>query len=324
MFAVYAEKMDQENPLSVLRIGEMPEPEIPEEWVRVKISHASLNRHDIFTLQGLNGQSEPIKYPMILGNDGAGTLDDGNEVGIYPVMGSADWHGDEMLDPKWHVFSELVPGTMAQYVAVPKRNAVPIPKGLSREHAASLGTAWLVAYRAMFRKSNLKSGQTMLVQGAAGGMSTALIQLGRAAGYEVWATARNEAAREVGERAGAHRVFNVNEKLPQQVHAVFDNVGPATWDHTMNSVVRGGTVVSLGITTGPDVKMALMPIFVNELTIAGAVMGTREDFLQLMKFVQVAGIKPEIGKLLPMQKAEEGFREMWEGTIRGKTVFTLL
>ena len=69
--------------------------------------------------------------------------------------------------------------------------------------------------------------------------------------------------------------------------------------------------------------MALLPIFVNELTITGAVMGTQEDFLQLMKFVQLAGIKPEIGKLLPMQKAEEGFREMWEGTIPGKMVFTL-
>jgi len=91
----------------------------------------------------------------------------------------------------------------------------------------------------------------------------------------------------------------------------------------MSSVARGGTVVALGITTGPEVKMALLPIFVNELTITGAVMGTQEDFLQLMKFVQLAGIKPEIGKLLPMQKAEEGFREMWEGTIRGKTVFTL-
>ncbi|HET6418979.1 MAG TPA: zinc-binding dehydrogenase [Geobacteraceae bacterium] len=323
MFGIYAEKMDQEDPLSGLKVGEMPEPQIPEGWLRVKISHASLNRHDIFTLQGLNGQTEPIKYPMILGNDGAGTLDDGTEVGIYSVMGSADWHGDEMLDPKWHVFSELVPGTMAQYVAVPKRNAVPIPTGLSREHAASLGTVWLVAYRALFRKSNLKSGQTMLVQGAAGGMSTALIQLGRAAGYEVWATARNEAAREVGEHAGAHRVLNVNENLPEQVRAVFDNVGPATWGHTMSSVAHGGTVVSLGITTGPDVKMALLPIFVNELTIVGAVMGTREDFLQLMKFVQVAGIEPEIGRLLPMQQAEEGFREMWYGTIRGKTVFTL-
>jgi len=87
-------------------------------------------------------------------------------------------------------------------------------------------------------------------------------------------------------------------------------------------VARGGTVVALGITTGPDVKMALLPIFVNELTITGAVMGTQEDFIQLTRFVQIAGITPEIGKLLPMQKAEEGFREMWEGTIRGKTAFT--
>ena len=91
----------------------------------------------------------------------------------------------------------------------------------------------------------------------------------------------------------------------------------------MSSVARGGTVVALGLTTGPEVKKALLPIFVNELTITGAFMGIREDFLQLMKLVQLAGIKPEIGKLLPMQKAEEGFREMWEGTIRGKTVFTL-
>jgi len=323
MFAIYAEKADEANPLSGLRVGQMPEPKTMEGWVRVKVSHASLNRHDIFTLIGLNGQSEPIRYPMILGNDGAGTLDDGIEVAIYPVMGDPNWRGDEMLDPKWHVFSELVPGTMAEYVTVPKRNAVPIPKGLSREEAASLGTAWLIAYRAIFRKSNLKSGQLMLVQGAGGGMSTALIQLGRAAGYEVWATAMNEDARAVSERVGAHRVFNLNEKLPAQVNAVFDNVGPATWDHTMASVARGGTIISLGITTGPEVKMALLPVFVNELTITGSVMGTREDFMQLMKFVQVAGIKPEIGKLLPMQKAEEGFREMWENKIKGKTVFTL-
>ncbi len=323
MLAVYAEKADEKNPLSGLKVGELPKPTPQEGWVRVKVSHASLNRHDIFTLMGINGQTEPIKFPMILGNDGAGTLDDGTEVGIYPVMGDPNWRGEEILDPTWHVFSELVPGTMAEYVAVPKRNAVSIPKGISREVAASLGTAWLIAYRSLFRKSNLKSGQSMLVQGAGGGMSTALIQLGRAGGYEVWATAKSEGSRQVAERIGAHRVFSINEKLPRQVNAVFDNVGPATWDHSLRSVARGGTVVTLGVTTGPEVKMALMPIFVNELTITGAVMGTRDEFAQLMNFVQTSGIKPEIGKLLPMHRAEEGFREMWEGNIKGKTVFTV-
>ena len=128
MFAVYASKGDIQNPLSGLVVGERPIPEIPEGWLRVKATHASLNRHDIFTLLGVTAQADPIVYPMIMGNDGAGTLDDGTEVVIYPVMGSAGWHGDETLDPHWHIFSELVQGTFADYVAVPKRNAIPRPE----------------------------------------------------------------------------------------------------------------------------------------------------------------------------------------------------
>src|SRR5207245_1604854 len=118
---------------------------------------------------------EPISFPMILGNDGAGTLDDGTPVVIYPVLGSSDWRGDETLDPDWHILSEFVQGTFADYVAVPRRNAIPLPDGLSALHASVLGTAWLTAYRSLFTKSGLQAGQTLLVQGASGGMSTALI-----------------------------------------------------------------------------------------------------------------------------------------------------
>src|ERR1700724_1160131 len=121
MFAVYAVRPSPEDPLASLLVGERPEPEVPDGWVRVKISHASLNRHDLFTLRGITAQKEPIQFPMILGNDGAGTLDDGTPVTIYPVMGSDDWRNDETLDPRWHIFSEFVPGAFADYVAVPKR-----------------------------------------------------------------------------------------------------------------------------------------------------------------------------------------------------------
>jgi NADPH:quinone reductase-like Zn-dependent oxidoreductase len=100
---------------------------VPNGWVRVKISHASLNRHDLFTLRGITAQPDPIPFPMILGNDGAGTLADGTPVVIYPVMGSDDWRDDETLDPQWHVLSERVPGTFADYVAVPKRKRDPSP-----------------------------------------------------------------------------------------------------------------------------------------------------------------------------------------------------
>jgi NADPH:quinone reductase-like Zn-dependent oxidoreductase len=163
---------------------------------------------------GVTAQAKPIVFPMILGNNGAGTLDDGTEVIIYPLMGAPDWRNDETLDPDWNIFSQRVPGTFADYVAVPCRNAIPRPSGISALEASVMGTAWLTAYRMLFTKSGLKPGQTMLVQGGSGGVATALIQLGRAAGIEVWATSRTTKGRELAERLGAHRTFASGEKLP--------------------------------------------------------------------------------------------------------------
>jgi NADPH:quinone reductase-like Zn-dependent oxidoreductase len=159
MFAVYCETPNLDDPLAALIVGNRLEPRIPEGWVRVKVSHASLNRHDIFTLRGMTSHPEGIAFPMILGNDGAGTLDEGASVVIYPVLGSDDWRGDETLDPHWNIFSECAQGTFADYVAVPKRNASPLSEGISALHASALGTAWLTAYRALFTTSNLKPGK---------------------------------------------------------------------------------------------------------------------------------------------------------------------
>src|SRR5216684_4459028 len=213
MLAVYAERACIDDPLSVLRVGERPEPKVREGWVRVKISHASLNRHDLFTLRGISGHPEGIKFPIILGNDAAGTLDDGTPVVIYPMMGGAAWRGDETLDPQWHIPSEFIHGTFADYAVAPRRNAMPLPKNLSPLNASVLGTAWLTAYRALFTKSGLRAGETVLVQGATGGMATALIQLGRAAGFEVWVTSRSEEGRSRAKTLGAHQTFPCNHPL---------------------------------------------------------------------------------------------------------------
>src|ERR1700751_2719136 len=106
MFAVFAARPNPDAPLASLVVGERPEPEVPDGWVRVKISHASLNRHDLFTLRGITVQPEPILFPMILGNDGAGTLEDAPPFIIYPVRGSDDGRDAETLDPRWHILSE--------------------------------------------------------------------------------------------------------------------------------------------------------------------------------------------------------------------------
>src|SRR6202171_2268994 len=225
MFAVYCQKPHSDEPMAGLVLGDRPEPKMPEGWVRVKVSHASLNRHDIFTLRGITSHEEGLTFPMILGNDGAGTLDDETPVVIYPVLVSDDWRGGETLDPHWHIFGEFVQGPFADYVAMPRRNAIPLPHGISALDASVLGTAWLTAYRALFTKSRIQPGQTLLVQGASGGMSTALIQMGTAAGVETWVTSRTPEGRALAERLGAHRTFGQNENLPRRVDVVVDNIG---------------------------------------------------------------------------------------------------
>src|SRR5437763_6671871 len=219
MSAVHATHAAPDDPLSARKTGERPDPDVPEGWVRVKVSHASLNRHDLFTLRGMSGHPEGITYPIILGNDAAGTLDDGTPVVIYPMMGSDDWRGDETLDPKWHIPSEFVHGTFADSTIVPERNVIPLPATLSPLHASVLGTAWLTAYRALFTKSGPRAGNKVLIQCSTGGMATALIQLGHAAGFEVWATSRTEEGQSRAIALGAHQTFPPNTSLPRKVAA---------------------------------------------------------------------------------------------------------
>jgi NADPH:quinone reductase-like Zn-dependent oxidoreductase len=322
MFAVYATHAAPDDPLSALEIGERSEPDVPAGWVRVKITHASLNRHDLFTLRGISGHPEGITYPIILGNDAAGTLEDGTPVIIYPVMGSDDWRGDETLDSCWHIPSEFIHGTFADHAVVPRRNAIPLPESLSPLHASVLGTAWLTAYRALFTQSGLRAGDAVLIQGATGGMATALIQLGRAAGFEVWATSRTEEGQTQARTLGAHRSFPSGEALPRKVRAVIDNIGSASWAHSISSLSRGGTLVTTGGTTGFEVPLNLLPMISDQLTVTGSIMGTLDDMKKMINLMARAGIEPEIGAVLPMERAEEAFRAMWEGKTHGKTVFT--
>ncbi|MDT7710236.1 MAG: hypothetical protein QOG20_5843 [Pseudonocardiales bacterium] len=320
MFAVYAAEPNADAPLDSLTVGERPDPEVPAGWVQVKVTAASLNMHDIWTLRGVG--IKPEQFPMILGCDGAGTLEDGTEVVIHSVINAPGWQGDDTLDPKRTLLTEKYQGAMADTVVIPARNAVPKPAGLSTVQAAVMGTAWLTAYRMLFVKSGLRPGQTMLVQGASGGVSTALVQLGRAAGMTVWVTGRRDDKRALAEKLGAHQTFASGERLPGKVDAVFETVGDATWSHSMRALKPGGVIVVSGSTSGPNPGADLQRLFFLQLRVVGSTMGTRDELADLLTFVANAGISPEIGLELPMDKAEEGFRTMLEGQTAGKIVFT--
>jgi NADPH:quinone reductase-like Zn-dependent oxidoreductase len=320
MFAVYASAPSPDDPLAALALGERPEPDVPEGWVSVQVKAASLNMHDVFTLRGVG--ISPGAFPMTLGCDGAGVLDDGTEVVLHAVIPSDGWVGDETLDPKRSILTERHQGSFADRVIVPRRNVLPKPASLSFAEAACMGTAWLTAYRMIFVKSGLRPGQTMLVQGASGGVATALIALGRAAGMRVWATGRSEEKRALATAQGADAVFESGARLPERVDGVFETVGGATWSHSVKSLRPGGVIVISGTTTGDASAAELQRIFFLQLRIVGSTMGTRDELLDLLSFCDQQQLRPHIGLELPLEEAERGFRAMIDGETSGKIVFT--
>lgn len=321
MFAVYAESFSSADPLSGLVVGERPAPEAPDGWATVTVKAASLNHHDLWSLRGVGLREEAL--PMILGCDAAGLDEDGNEVVVHAVVADPAWSGDETYDPTRSLLSERHQGTFAEQVIVPRRNLVPKPASLSFEEAACLPTAWLTAYRMLFVQGDLRPGETVLVQGAGGGVATALIVLGRAAGLRVLATSRDDAKRVRALELGAHEVFESGARLPVKVDAVMETVGRATWSHSIRSLRPGGRIVISGTTSGPNVDDAeLTRIFFLQLSVIGSTMGTRHELEALVKFLDATGTRPLVDRTLPMEQARDGFAAMAEGDVFGKIVFT--
>ncbi len=318
MFAVYANSLDSDHPLSGLATGERPEPEPPDGWAVVTVRACALNHHDLWSLRGVGLSAD--RLPMILGCDSAGVDADGNEVVVHAVISDPDWRGDETLDPNRSLLSERYQGTLAQQVAVPKRNLVPKPAALSFEQAACLPTAWLTAYRMLFTQAAVAPGSTVLVQGAGGGVATALIVLGAAAGVRVWVTSRDpdKAARALD--LGATQIFQTGQRLPERVDAVMETVGAATWQHSLRSLRPGGTVVLSGATSGRNADTELHRIYFLQLRVLGSTMGTRDELARLVTFCERTGVRPVIDRMLPMKQALDGFAALERGEVFGKIV----
>jgi NADPH:quinone reductase-like Zn-dependent oxidoreductase len=200
---------------------------------------------------------------------------------------------------------------------------VPKPESLSFEEAACLPTAWLTAYRMLFTQGGLKAGDSVLVQGAGGGVATALITLARAGGLRVFATSRDEAKRKRALEIGAHEVVETGERLPAKVDAVMETVGRATWSHSIRALRPGGTIVISGTTSGPKLDDAeLTRIFFLQLRVIGSTMGTRTELAALVNLLDASGTRPLIDRTIEMEKAPEGFAAMADGDVFGKIVFT--
>jgi NADPH:quinone reductase-like Zn-dependent oxidoreductase len=317
MRAAFASAINPDDPLAALTVGERPEPSLPgDDWTTVTVRASALNQHDLWSLRGV-GLSED-QLPMILGCDAAGIDEDGNEVVVHAVIGDPV-AGDETLDPRRTLLSEKHPGTIAERVAVPRRNLLPKPAGLSFLQAACLPTAWLTAYRMLTVRGQLASGGAVLVQGAGGGVATAAVALAVALGARVYATSRDDTKLARVAAIGATPVRH-GERLPERVDVVIETVGVATMEHSIKATKPGGRIVVAGATSGHLATVDLRRIFFLQLQLLGSTMGTRDELAELLELVTDRGVTPVLDSVHPFSRAGEAFARLASGDVFGKVV----
>jgi NADPH:quinone reductase-like Zn-dependent oxidoreductase len=322
MLAVRCVAQSDDQPLDGLSIEQIDAPDVPEGWVSVTVRAAALNHHDLWSLKGVG--LDASRLPMTLGCDAAGTLEDGTEVVVHAVIGDPDaGGGDETLDPRRTLLSELHQGTLAEQVVVPARNVVAKPAALSWTDAACLPTAWLTAYRMLTTRSGLQAPGTVLVQGAGGGVATAAIVLAKALGHTVFCTSRGADKRERAAALGADVVVESGERLPEKVDVVVETVGSATWSHSLRALRPGGRIVVSGATSGPNPPADLNRVFFLQLSVVGSTMGTRDELEELLALVESSGIRPVVDEIRPLDEARAAFERLERGDAFGKLVLTV-
>jgi NADPH:quinone reductase-like Zn-dependent oxidoreductase len=311
MRAAFASAINADDPLSALTIGDAPEP-VHEggDWATVELRTSSLNHHDLWSLRGVGLPAD--RLPMILGCDAAGIDDRGDEVVVFPVVA-------DPKDPRgYSMLSERLQGTLAERVAVPRANLVPKPASVSFVDAACLPTAWLTAYRMLRVRGRVDEGQSVLVQGAGGGVATAAVVLAVSMGKRVYATSRDPRKRARVEALGATAV-EPGARLPERVDVVIETVGVATFDHSLKCAAPGARIVVSGTTSGHLATVDLRRVFALQLEIVGSSMGTPAELTDLLALV-AAGVRPVVDVVLGFSEVRAAFERLYAGDEFGKIV----
>jgi NADPH:quinone reductase-like Zn-dependent oxidoreductase len=309
MRAAYASTAKPDEPLAALTVGDLPEPTYPDGWVTVDVRASSLNHHDIWSLRGVGLPSD--RLPMILGCDASGVDPDGNEVVVYPVV-------PDTTDPRGlSLLSERYPGTLAERVSVPRENLIPKPAGMSFLDAACVPTAWLTAFHMLTASGRVDEADSVLVQGAGGGVATAAVVLANALGKRVYATSREAWKRERIAALGATALEN-GARLPERVDVVIESVGAPTFDHSMKSSKPGARIVVCGATAGHQATVDLRRVFAMRLEILGSTMGTPTELATLLDLMVSKGIRPVIDSTYGFTAVADAFARLNSGEVFGK------
>jgi len=276
------------------RYGELADPAVGPEDVRVRPVASALNHMDLWVTKG-----KPRPHlPHVPGCDVAGVVEAvgshvtgvavGDEVVINPAVSPIEMvlaHGDDApMHPGFQIVGEQRWGGHAELVTVPARNVLPKPPGRSWAECAAFPLATLTAYR-MLRRARLRAGESVLIVGIGGGVSMAALALANAMGATAYGTSRDPETCRRAVAAGAAGAFPSDEEFPVRCEVVLESVGPATWDRSIRALLPGGRLVVCGGTSGPTVEVNLPRLFFKQHEIIGSTMGGYGEFEQVAKLI---------------------------------------
>jgi len=335
---------EQHGGPEVMRVGARPDPIPGEGEVRIRVRATALNHLDLWTRRGLPGLE--LELPHIGGSDVAGVVErlgpgvEGPEIGrpvcVNPALwcGECEWcrAGEHPLCPRFRILGEHVPGGMAELAVVPARNLYPIPEGFPFEAAAAAPLVYQTAWRALTTRAGLREGETVLVTGASGGVSTAAIQIAKRIGATVYAvTSGPENAGRVEALGADVAIDRLAEDFSRRVWAetgkrgvdvVIDGVGEATWPGCLRALAPAGRMVAYGATTGPKGEIDIRRLFWRQIAVLGSTMASRAEFEAVMDLVLAGELVPVVDDVLPLSKAREAHERLEGGHVFGKLVLT--
>lgn len=325
------------------RLTRIDPPSRFEDGVLVRMLAASVNRVDLYMRD--SGAGITHELPLVMGVDGVGEVLEagsssafrsGDRVILYPYdfCGRCRYclAGDQPLCTRAHIFGEHVDGTFAQVMAVPERALVRLSPGADLHQAATLGVAYLTAWRMIFGKVATGPGQIVFIQGAGGGVAYAAMQLARMAGARVIVSTSGAEKlahfRELGLEAVDYRDGDMVKQVlslteGEGADLVIDNVGEKTWGASLRVVARGGHLATCGATTGAHPSADIQRLFVRQLSIHGSTMGSLEEFRRLVRAFETGAFVPPVDRVYPLAEVPAAFARLEEADRMGKIVISI-
>lgn len=329
----------------VLEWMDLPAPEAGPGQVLVRVKAVGLNHLDLWIRQGLPHLK--YEYPHILGADIVGEIaaigkgvDDlilGMKTLVHPALSCGHCErcglGQDNLCPRYQILGEHCAGGYAEYIAVPRRNILPYPEGLSWAEAACVPLVFLTAWQMLVEKAKIRPGMMVVVHGAASGVGSAAIQIAKLFGAEVITTAGSDEKLQKAKKLGADHLINYKKQNfleavtaiagKQKVDVVFEHIGKAMWKESLLCLRWGGTLVTCGATTGFQADTDLRQIFFRQLQVLGSTMGSRGNQFEILRHFDAKKLKPVLDRVLPLKDAAEAHRLLEGGQQFGKIVLEI-